>query len=61
MAEKGKMEGALVTDIPTDADILQSLRTLKNQEVKAGATGASDAVLNKGKDFSISRRNLTSC
>ena len=60
MAEKGKMEGALVTDIPTDADILQSLRTLKNQEVKAGATGASDAVLNKGKDFSISPSSSSS-
>jgi len=60
MAEKGKMEGAAAIDIPTDADILQSLRTLQNQEVKAGATGASDAVLNKGKDFSISPSSSSS-
>jgi len=60
MAEKGKIEGAAAIDIPTDADILQSLRTLQNQEVKAGATGASDAVLNKGKDFSISPSSSSS-
>jgi hypothetical protein len=28
--------------------------------VKAGATGASDAVLNKGKDFSISPSSSSS-
>ena len=60
MVEKGKMEGTILTDIPTDADILQSLKSLQNQEVKAGAKGASDAVLNKGKDFSISPSSSSS-
>jgi hypothetical protein len=82
------MEGTILTDIPTDADILQSLKSLQNQEVKAGAKGASasavapasraiapasfvkkalsgltataDAVLNKGKDFSISPSSSSS-
>ena len=60
LIEKEKLKGALVTDIPTDADILQSLKSLQNQEVKAGAKGASDAVLNKGKDFSISPSSSSS-
>lgn len=60
LIEKEKLEGTILTDIPTDADILQSLKSLQNQEVKAGAKGASDAVLNKGKDFSISPSSSSS-
>ena len=60
MAEKEKIEGAAAIDIPTNADILQSLKSLQNQEVKAGAKGASDAVLNRGKDFSISPSSSSS-
>lgn len=60
MEEQAKLKENIASAIPTDADILQSLKSLQNQEVKAGAKGASEAVLNKGKDFSISPSSSSS-